>query len=195
MVALALQDPSLATPAFSNAKANGADSWKSLTYEQLSKAFDAAIALQPRFGLVNTDDPDLSAFKARGGKLIEVHGMNDGVIFSQGSVQYYESVLARMGGYSAVQDFYRFYLIPGMGHGPLNGTSNPDANPPYPAVHKGEIYKLLTDWVEKGIPAENVVLHSAAATPVAKSLPMCAYPKKATYTKGNVFAAESYQCR
>src|SRR5262249_38711741 len=149
-----------------------------LTYEQLSKAFDAGVALQPEFGFINSDDPDLSAFKARGGKLIVVHGMNDGLIAYQGSVRYYEAVLARIGGSSKIQDFYRFYAIPGMGHGPLNGTSNAEANPPFPAPFKKEIYTLLTDWVEKRTPPDTITLNSVGATPIARSLPMCAYPKK-----------------
>lgn len=195
MVALELQDPKLASPSFRNAKANGADGWKSLSYEQLSKAFDAGLALQPQFGFINTDDPDLSAFKARGGKLIHYHGVNDGLIFYQGSVDYYERVLARMGGLSNVQPFYRFYVIAGMGHGPLNGTSNPDANPPLPAIFKGDIYSLLTDWVEKGMAPDNIALKSATNVPMAKTLPMCAYPKKITYVAGDIHAAASYVCR
>jgi feruloyl esterase len=162
----------------------------------LSQAFDAGIALQPKFGFINTDDPDLSAFKARGGKLIHFHGSNDGLIFYRGSVDYYERVVARMGELRQVQKFYRFYVIPGMAHGGgLNGTSNPNANPPVVRSLKGEIYKLLTDWVEKAITPENVVLRSASDTPVAKSLPMCAYPTKVTYVGGDIYTAESYACR
>jgi hypothetical protein len=81
-----------------------------------------------------------------------------------------------------------------MGHGPYNGTSNLNANPPVPTPLKGETYRLLTNWVEKGIAPGNIVLTSASDIPVAKSLPICAYPKKATYVAGDVYAAANYPC-
>ena len=39
-------------------------------------------------------DPNLRAFKARGGKLIPIHGWSDQLISAQNSIDYYESVLA-----------------------------------------------------------------------------------------------------
>jgi len=191
-VALELQDPTLAGPPFINTTGNGADKWKSLSYAELSNAFDRGVSLQSAFGDINTDNPDLSAFKARGGKLIQYHGLADPLIFPQGSINYYDRVVAAMGGMSAVQDFYRLYLVPGMAHGPGNGTSNPDANPPYPA--SGQIYGLLTDWVEKGVAPDSIVVKSASSTPVQKSQPICMYPKKATFVSGDPLVASSYTC-
>jgi feruloyl esterase len=193
-VALELQNPTIATPAFINATGNGQNLWKLLTYPELSNAADRGLALQPVFDDINTDNPDLSAFKAHGGKLIEYHGLSDTLIMPQGSINYYERVITQFGALPAVQSFYRMYLIPGMAHGPGNGTANPNANPPFPAP--GQIYSMLTDWVEKGItPADGTVMNSASATPVAKSLPMCAYPKKQSYVSGDIFAAASYTCK
>lgn len=192
-VALELQNPTLAQPSFVNATGNGQNGWKSLTYAGLSNAFDRGLALQPVFAGINTDDPDLTAFKARGGKVLQYHGLNDPLIPAQGSTNYYERVIGKFGGLASVQNFYRLYLIPGMSHGPGNGTSNPSANPPQPAT--GQFYSLLTDWVEKGVaPAEGIVMNSPTATPVAKSLPMCTYPKKAMYVSGDVHSAASYVC-
>lgn len=131
----------------------------------------------------------------RGGKLIHYHGTSDGLILYQGSVQHYERVVARMGGHAVIESFYRLYVIPAIGHGAFDGTSGLTANPPVPAPLRGEIYRLLTDWVEKGIAPENVVLHSASETPAAKSLPMCAYPRKVTYLGGGTTMAASYACR
>ncbi len=191
-VAVELQDSRLADPSFRNARGNGADGWKQLTYPQLSDAFDRGIALQASFADIDTDNPDLSAFKARGGKLLHYHGESDQVIMPFGSVNYYNRVASRMGGFSEIQDFYRFYLIPGMGHGPVNGTSNPAANPPLPAP--GQIYDLITDWVEKGIVPDRINLSSQSSTPVSKSRPICPYPKKATYVQGDANIAASYNC-
>lgn len=100
-----------------------------------------------------------------------------------------------MGRHAAIESFYRLYVIPAMGHGAFNGTSSLTANLPMPAPLKGEMYGLLTDWVEKGIAPENVVLRSASETPAAKSLPICAYPRKAAHLGGDVTMAASYACR
>ena len=54
--------------------------WKSLSYAQLSNAFDQGIALLPRFGNINTDSLELSAFRTRGGKLLTDHGLADQLI-------------------------------------------------------------------------------------------------------------------
>lgn len=192
-VALELQNPTLATPSFQNATGNGQNLWSALSYAELSNAHDRGLALQPVFNDINTDDPDLTAFKARGGKMIHYHGLSDTLIMPQGSVNYYERVITRFGGLSSVQDFYRLYLIPGMAHGPGNGTANSNANPAYPGPN--QIYSMLTDWVEKGIvPPEDAVMSSASATPFARSLPMCTYPKKATYVSGDINSAASYTC-
>lgn len=69
---------------------------------------------------------------------------------------------------------------------------NPDASPPYPAT--GQIYSLLTDWVEKGTAPDSVLIQSASSAPSAKSQPMGAYPKKATFNGGDAFSASSYSC-
>jgi hypothetical protein len=191
-VALQLQDPAIASTSFTNATGNGTDRWKTLTYQQLSNAFDRGVALQPQFGHINSDDPDLSKFKARGGKILHAHSLNDEVIPAQGSINYYERVLEKMGGVDQVQSFYRFFLTPGSGHGSANGTSNPNANPPAPAV--GQLYKMLTDWVERGVVPQNIVLTSPSSTPIEKSLSACFYPKKIRYVSGDINKTSSFVC-
>lgn len=195
MLALTLQDPTMAPPSFHNAKSDGKDGWKSLSYKQLSNAVDMAGKMEAQLDYVDTDNPDLSAFKKRGGKLIHFHGTNDAHIPHQQSVNYYERVIAKMNGLRNVQTFYRFYLIHGMNHGPDNGTSNPGANPPVIRVGKGEAYQWLTDWVEKGTPPQNIILQSANDRPVSKSLPMCTYPTRVTYVMGDINAATGYACQ
>lgn len=193
MVALELQDPRIATPTFLNATGNGANGWKSLSYAELSNASDRGVALQPQFGDINSDNPDLSAFRARGGKMIMYHGLADTLIPPQGSENYYNRVATQMGGIQAIQGFYRFYLVPGMAHGFGNGTSNPNANPPLPTLE--QLYTALTDWVEKGTaPAALTATAPATATAGQKSRPLCLYPQKATYTNGDPNLASSYTC-
>jgi pimeloyl-ACP methyl ester carboxylesterase len=71
---------------------------------------------------LDAPDPNLSAFKKHGGKLIQYHGWNDPAIPPRSSVVYYEDVQKTMGDTS---DFYKMYLVPGMLHcgggvGPAN---------------------------------------------------------------------------
>jgi feruloyl esterase len=204
LVALELQNPSLATPSFVNATGNGANGWRNLSYAQLADAYDQGLILQPNFGDINTDDENLRPFRRSGGKMIMYHGLADTLIMPQGSVNYYERVIRELGGLHDVQRFYRFFLVPGMAHGFSNGTTNPNANPPLPGAAgadgvpdgTSQLYDALTAWVERGIAPERIDISSPVTTafPVAKSRPICAYPKEAKYVSGDINVASSYVC-
>jgi feruloyl esterase len=199
MVALEDQDPTLATPSFTNPTGNGANGWMGLSYARLGTSYDNGVLLQRPFAFINTDDPDLRKFRAGGGKMLLYHGLADVLIMPQGSIQYYNRVVAEMGGLKQVQKFYRFFLIPGMTHGLGNGTTNPNANPPLPrtaATGTQQLYDVLTDWVEKGNAPTRIDISSAVTPtfPVAKSRPICLYPAKAQYIGGDVNVASSYVC-
>jgi feruloyl esterase len=193
LVALELQDPLLASPGFRNATGNGANGWKNLSYAGLANAWDRGLALQTQFANINTDNPDLSAFRDRGGKVLVYHGLADVLIPAQGSINYYHRVADQMGGIDAVQRFFRLYLVPGMAHSFENGTTNPAANPPLPT--NVQLYQALTDWVEKGIaPGALTATTPVTAAAAAKTRPLCVYPQKAVYTTGDPNLAGSYSC-
>jgi feruloyl esterase len=199
MVALEMQNPTLATPSFINPTGNGANGWMSLSYAQVAAAYDEGVLLQPSFADINTDNPDLRRFRDAGGKMLLYHGLADILIMPQGSINYYHRVVREMGGLRAVQKFYRFFLVPGMTHGLGNGTTNPTANPPLPgtaAAGTQQLYEVLTNWVEKGIAPTRIDISSAvtATFPVAKSRPICLYPKKAEWVSGDINVASSYVC-
>jgi len=208
LVALELQNAKLATSGFINATATptgrGQDGWKNLSYAQLADAYDQGLVLQSSFAHINTDDANLRPFRKSGGKMIMYHGLSDVLIMPQGSINYYERVIREVDGLDEVQKFYRFFLVPGMAHGFSNGTTNPNANPPLPGVANADgvadgtsqLYDALTAWVERGIAPRRIDISSAVTTafPVAKSRPICAYPKKATYVGGDVNVASSYVC-
>ena len=204
MVALEMQNPTLATPSFVNATGNGANGWRNLSYAQLADAFDQGVILQSSFAHINTDDANLRPFRRSGGKMIIYHGLADVLIMPQGSINYYERVIRELGGLHEVQKFYRLFLIPGMTHGLGNGTPNPNANPPLPgfagadgvADGTSQLYDVLTAWVENGVAPSRIDISTVATPtfPAVKSRPICAYPKKATYVSGDVNAASSYIC-
>jgi hypothetical protein len=194
LVALELQDPTWSLPTFLNATSNGTNRWKNLTYDQLSDAYDRGVALQGPFANIDTNNPDLSAYKAHGGKIISEVGLNDNLIFQNGVIYYYNQVVAQLGGLAAVQSFFVLYTVPGMGHFPANGTANPNANPPIPL--QSDTYALLTAWVESGtVPGRRDISSPVTPTnPVANTAPICVYPLKRAYVSGNLGVTASYTC-
>lgn len=193
-IALEMKNASLATPLFHNATGNGTNGWMSLSYSQLASAFAQGVSLNPVFGNINTDSTDLSGFKARGGKLITFHGMADPLIPPQGSINYFANVANGMGGVAVTQNFYRLFLIPGMGHCSGAGANgivgvSPAADPPLPVLN--QFYAQLQNWVEKGVAPDNIPLQNQDAT---ITRPICKYPSKITYLGGPTGAASSFTC-
>jgi len=77
----------------------------------LGAQFDRAKAkMSP---IIDAENPNLRAFKAHGGKLIQYHGWNDPAIPPRSSIRYYEDVRRTMGD---TDSFYRLFLVPGMLH-------------------------------------------------------------------------------
>ncbi len=195
-IALVAQDPTLADPSFRNARGNGADGWKSLSYTDLARLSARGAELQPDFDYINSDAPNLSRFQARGGKMIAWHGMTDEMIPPQGSLDYYQRVADRMGGDDRIQDFYRLYLIPGMGHcfkaSSVNGLPgvSPPTNPPLPTLD--QLYQTLVAWVEKGRKPNDIVISSRDGV---VQRPICPFPTKIRYKGGNRTKASSYICK
>jgi feruloyl esterase len=104
----------------------------------------AAVRLRPLGRIYNATDPDLSAFRARGGKLIIYHGWADQAIPPQTSLDYYGAVIRHMGGYAMTSRFARLYMIPGLYHCDCGdyGTGSPATRP--------QFMGQLTRWVETG---------------------------------------------
>jgi len=207
---LTLQSPQFAqtVPAtFVNASAAPADKWKLLSYSDLANVTAQGIGLQPWFSNINTHNPDLSGFRDKGGKILHYHGLADELITPRGSVNYYSRVEAAMGGNAQVQKFERLFLIPGMGHNtvfkvstidPATGGITAATKVPLPALPingstTDQLFTALRNWVENGTAPSRIDISSSDAS---VSLPICAYPQRATYSgTGSVKAATSYACQ
>ena len=194
MVALELQDPTYATPSFTNATGNGANKWAQLTYAELANAYQRGIGLQDEFAHINTDDPDLRKARAHGAKIISYHGWSDVLIPPRGSLNYYSRVSQVMGGADRTNQFNRLYMVPGMGHCSGIGSIGPNVNAntvPLPAPD--QFFNALVNWVEKDDAPQSLVLKSADAS---VSLPVCPYPQQPTYKGiGSITNASSYSCK
>ena len=114
---------------------------------------------------------DLSAFKARGGKIVMWHGLADAGIMATSSIGYYQGVMKAMGGREKTEDFFRLFLIPGVHHcagGP--GLTDFDA------------LTLLENWVEKGQPPAQLIAQRLANGVPERALPIYPYPVVARYS-------------
>ncbi len=136
-------------------------------------------------------DPDLTAFRSRGGKLILYHGWNDPAIPALNTVNYYQSVLGKMGQANA-DSFVRLYMVPGMQH--CAGGPGADAfgqSGTWPADPQRNARTALEMWVEKGnAPGSLIATKTAeggpggagdATTPPTMTRPLCPYPQVAQY--------------
>lgn len=153
--------------------------YTNITHEQYDDMFHAA--LQEYTSSIETADPDLSRFRASGGKIITYHGLADNLIPVGGSVHYYDAVTALD---SNVKDFYRLFLAPGVYHCaggpggvPLTGLSE------------------LVKWVEDGTAPETLPVNFTAASGTNFNQILCPYPAKAVFTSGSdPTVASSYTC-
>ncbi|KAH6632807.1 Tannase/feruloyl esterase [Chaetomium tenue] len=136
-----------------------------LTLAEYENIFDTA-ALEYD-SVIGTADPDLSAFRRAGGKMITYHGLADPLIPPRGTAQYYKQVTALD---PKVHDFYRLFFAPGLGH--CHGGSGP-----FPDT----TFDTLVRWVEDGVAPETLAATSVGTGPVIKR-PLCAYPLKQEYT-------------
>jgi Tannase and feruloyl esterase len=147
---------------------------------------------------LDSTDPDLSAFASRGGKLIIYHGWNDPAISALNSINYFESVNAKMGTESAAR-FARLYLVPGMQH--CIGGPGPSVFGQFSVLSQRDttssIYRALEHWVESGVaPGE---IHALKMTEdgkrVAMTRPICPFPQLPKYKgSGNTNAVQSFAC-
>ncbi|KAI1184842.1 Tannase/feruloyl esterase [Nemania serpens] len=80
---------------------------------------DSLVSLAEKLnpGNATADNYDLAAFRDRGGKMIMYHGAADGLVPMQGSNLYYDRVVEKMGGnVTATQEFFKYFMVPGMQH-------------------------------------------------------------------------------
>jgi feruloyl esterase len=145
-------------------------------------------------------NPDLSAFRSHGGKLILYHGWNDPAIPAVNTVNYYQDVIAKMG--QANTDFFaRLYMVPGMQH--CGGGPGPSSFGAFvgslPDDPQHNVLVALENWVEKGTaPSTIIATKTAEGNPQGAptmTRPLCPYPQSAMYKgTGDTNSAESFVC-
>lgn len=159
-----------------------AHDWKTVTPAAFEAFWDRSAE---QYGIViGTDNPDLSAFRERGGKTIIWHGLADQLITADGSIDYYKRVQQRMGT-KQTAEFVRFYLAPGVAH--CSGGPGPAPT---------GVLDALVDWVEnRKAPDTLTAVRRDSSGAVVRSRPLCQYPLVAKYRgSGSTDDARNFVC-
>jgi feruloyl esterase len=135
--------------------------------------------------VIATDNPDLTAFRARGGKALVWHGWADQLITGDGTIDYFTRVQQQMGGAKSTSEFIRLFMAPGVAH--CAGGAGPQ-----PA----EQLEALLAWVEDGKAPETLkAVRRDQAGAVARTRPLCVYPLVAKYKgSGSTDDAANFAC-
>lgn len=152
--------------------------WDYSSYELANWKKDTALAAS----FLNATSADLSAFKARGGRLILWHGWADPALTPLASIRYYDQVKALDNG---AAEYFRTFMMPGVLH--CAGGNGPDAVD-WPSV--------IAHWVEEGQAPDRIVARKVVNGEVVRSRPLCAYPQKAVYSgSGSTDDERNFACR
>lgn len=143
---------------------------------RFSYARDLPVATRRLSPTIDATDPDLRVYRARGGKLLVYHGLADPVVSPLDTLAYRRAMLARTG---PAADWYRLFLVPGMGH--CGGGDGPNRFDAQAAIER---------WVEQR--------HAPASLPGAladgTARPICAYPARAMHRSGDGTRASDFTC-
>ncbi len=185
-----------ATQTFSNMIYNNpAWDFKSFNLERDGKLADEKLAAS-----LNATDPNLKAFKAHGGKLILYHGWSDAALPPVNTINYFQSVAAKLG-QRETGSFIRLFMVPGMQHcgagpGPSNFgavVANAQSDP------RHDMSLALERWVEDGIAPDQIIASKRQGldpkSPPIRTRPLCPYPQVARYKgSGSTDEAANFVC-
>lgn len=127
---------------------------------------------------LSPNNPDLSAFRSHGGKLLMYHGWSDAALSPLMSIRYLDSVYAKD---ATAKDDVRLFMLPAVGH--CVGGPGPD---------RVDYLGALDAWVTSKKPPEELT----ASFGGGGSRKICAYPKAAAYGgAGDGKSPDQFQCK
>ena len=132
----------------------------------------------PTTASLSATDPNLDAFRERGGKMLIYHGWSDAALSALATVDYVDAVYSRD---LSARDDVRLFLMPGVLH---------CAGGPGPWVV--DLLAAIEAW-DGGGAAPDTLAASFAEGGGAR--PLCAYPTKTEYVGGDGRSPESFECR
>lgn len=126
-------------------------------------------------------------------KLMIWHNFSDEKLTPFNSVNYYNALAKRYGGYTKLQKNVRMFALPGTGHCGAGGV----------APNNFDAIGAMEDWVEKGkapeaLPAalydRKSIFVDPSKTPL-RTMPLCKFPEQARYSgKGDVNDGRNWHC-
>jgi feruloyl esterase len=135
--------------------------------------------------LMDSTNPDLSRFRAHGGRLIMLEHMADYAQSPYAGIRYFENVQRTLGK-AETAEFARLYTAPGVDHVGSGAPANVD------------MLGVLVDWVENGkAPGTLEVVEQKVEAPsfaTLRALPLCQWPAWPHYRSGPVNVAGSFTC-
>ena len=174
-------DWGIATQTIKYLMGSGADPDLTINDIQFTSAYFAKL-MNETAGIYDATDPDLTAFRDDGGKLILWQGLADPAISPVGTIAYYQAVENYMGGTAATQEFARLFMLPGVSH--CGGGDGPDSFNGLGA---------LVNWVENGQAPTSFITSKVVNGTVTETRPVYQYPLIAVDTTGGpVTVASSY---
>ncbi|WP_157694901.1 tannase/feruloyl esterase family alpha/beta hydrolase [Caballeronia fortuita] len=151
---------------------------------------------------VDATSGDLTAFNARGGKMMMFQGLADPIAAPGETLNYLNTVEKTMPGQS--DKFVRLFNAPGMGH--CGGGVGPNVFgnfqvgfPEHPNDPTQDLLAAMEQWVENGRAPTQITatkyVNSQPTGPVERTMPLCAWPKVSKYKgTGDVNSAASFDC-
>ncbi len=132
---------------------------------------------------LTAENADLSRFEKRGGKMIMLSGSADSCVPYHASLDYYERVVEQVGSLEKTQAFLRFYIIPGMSHGPGPGINK------LPSM-----LQLVMNWREKGIVPDMIQGQRVVDGKTELDIPLYPYPSKTAWAPDTGFKPVAGPC-
>jgi len=180
----------------------GDPNWDPLTFD-FAKDMAKVDSDQKNRSALETMNPDLKAFRDRGGKLILYHGWGDDAVSPLNTIDYYKMVVEKTSGGPKAADafasedatfnraagktgeFMRLFMVPGMNH--CGGGPGPNT---FDAV------TALANWVEKKQPPDTLLGSHMTNGAADLTRPLCPYPMTAKYSgSGSVTDAANFSCK
>ena len=132
--------------------------------------------------VLDATDPDLTSFRDRKGKMLMYFGWADQSLNAQMGIEYYESVLQKMG--ANTPEYFRLFMQPGVFH--CGGGPGPGSFEPLLEV---------VNWVERSQAPDRITAAQIVDGKAVRTRPLCPWPQTAKYTgTGSVDTAENFRC-
>jgi hypothetical protein len=127
---------------------------------------------------LSPNDPDLSAFRKKGGKLLMYHGWSDSALSPLMSVGYVDEVYAKD---ATAKNDVKLFMLPGVLH--CAGGPGPD---------RLDVLDAIDKWANGGAAPEELTANFAAGG----GRKVCAYPKTQTYKgTGDGKNPDQFECK